>query len=123
MTFDVPSAGISVPGHIQFIAPGQINAQVPWELMGQSSVQMKVAIGYQSNSNVVTVPLSDYAPAFFEYPIGSGNALAFDGSSTSVLGGKPGKTRHDYRALYVRAFVTVGRKSAVRRSGGATHDR
>ncbi len=65
VSFDVPSAGISVPGHLTYVSPTQINVQAPWELQGQSSVQVKVAVGYNSNSNVVTVPVSNYSPAFF----------------------------------------------------------
>ena len=57
--------GISVPGRLIYVSPTQINLQVPWELQGQSSAQVKVTINL-SNGNVVTVPLSDYAPAFFE---------------------------------------------------------
>src|ERR1019366_6400969 len=35
VSFDVPSAKISVPGHLTFVSPGQVNVQVPWELQGQ----------------------------------------------------------------------------------------
>jgi uncharacterized protein (TIGR03437 family) len=91
VTFDVPSAGLSFPGHIQFITPGQVNVQVPWELQGQTSVQIKLAIGYQSNSNVITVPVAAYAPAFFEYPIGSGATLAFDGNYKLISPSNPAK--------------------------------
>ncbi|HYM13349.1 MAG TPA: S8 family serine peptidase, partial [Bryobacterales bacterium] len=30
MSFDNPTAGVSVPGHFFFVSPGQINVQVPW---------------------------------------------------------------------------------------------
>jgi len=66
VSFDVPSAGISVPGHLTYISPTQVNVQVPWELQGQSSVQMKVTIDY-STSQVITVPVVEYSPAFFTY--------------------------------------------------------
>ena len=45
VSFDVPSAGISVPGHLTFVSPTQVNIQVPWELAGQTSAQVKVTIG------------------------------------------------------------------------------
>jgi uncharacterized protein (TIGR03437 family) len=64
--FDAPAAGLSLPGHIHFVTPGQVNVQIPWEFRGQSSVQMKVAIG-NSQTALITLPLADYAPAFFEY--------------------------------------------------------
>lgn len=74
VSFDVPAAGISVPAPLTYISPGQLVAQVPWELAGQKSAQMKVIIN-DTYGNVVTVPLSDYAPAFFEV---SGTAIAVD---------------------------------------------
>src|SRR5262249_24982726 len=65
VSFDVPSAGISVPGHLSYVSPGQINVQVPWELQGQSSAQVKV-ITTNIASLLATVPLADYGPAAFE---------------------------------------------------------
>jgi uncharacterized protein (TIGR03437 family) len=75
VSFDVPSAGISVPGRITYISPTQVNLQVPWELQGQPEARVKVILNY-SNGNVVAVPLSDYSPAFFE--VGSGAVAALD---------------------------------------------
>ncbi len=80
VSFDVPSAGISAPGHIVFVSSGQINVQVPWELQGQTSVQVKVTLDGDPGP-VVTVPVADYAPGLFEY--GTGNAAAVDTSKTS----------------------------------------
>jgi minor extracellular serine protease Vpr len=65
VSFDAPSAGISVPGYISFVSPGQVNVWVPWELAGQSSVQMKVGIDEGFYGNVVTIPLQSTAPGFF----------------------------------------------------------
>ena len=42
VSFDVPSAKISAPGHLIYVSPGQVNVQVPWELEGQTSAQVKV---------------------------------------------------------------------------------
>lgn len=76
VSFDVPSAGISVPGYLTFVGPGQINAQVPWELAGQSSVEIKVTVDDGSlYGNVVTVPLAQYTPSFF---VGDGTIAAQD---------------------------------------------
>jgi uncharacterized protein (TIGR03437 family) len=82
VSFDVPSAGISVPSPLVFVSNGQINAQVPWELQGQTSAQVKVILDYNV-SNVITVPIANYAPAFFEYPLGSGVVAAVDPLNTS----------------------------------------
>lgn len=76
VSFDVPSAGLSLPGRLHLVAPGQINLQVPWELRGQSSALVKVSIGDVS-SQVYTLPLAEYSPGVFEYPdSNSGQLLA-----------------------------------------------
>jgi uncharacterized protein (TIGR03437 family) len=91
VSFDVHSAGISVPGNLIFVSPGQINVQVPWELQGQSSAQVKVTVdeefGYPLFGNVVTVPLSAYAPAFY---VGGGTIAAQDAiTGAQILASNP----------------------------------
>ena len=66
VSFDVPSAGISVPGALSFAGPNQINVQVPWELSGQNSAILKVDSNYLL-SFTQTINLSPYSPAFFEF--------------------------------------------------------
>ncbi len=76
VSFDVPSKGLSLPGRLHFVSDGQVNVQVPWELQGLNTAWIKVSIGYDSSSGVYTLPLADYAPAFFEYTEpASGRAL------------------------------------------------
>ncbi len=81
VSFDVPSAGISAPGFMVFASANQINLQVPWELENQTSAQVKVTIdeGFSPTggvrSNVITVPLANYTPAFFEVSPGAVAAL------------------------------------------------
>jgi minor extracellular serine protease Vpr len=70
VSFDVPSAGISVPGYMYFVSPTQVDVYVPWELENQSSVQMKVTVDEGFWGNVVTIPLQNTAPGFF---INTGN--------------------------------------------------
>lgn len=65
VSFDAPARNLSLPGRIHFVSPGQINAQVPWELQGLNSVLLKVSIGWISSA-LYTLPLADYSPAFFE---------------------------------------------------------
>lgn len=88
VSFDVPSAGISVPGHLVYVSPGQVNVQVPWELQGQSSALVKVTIDY-SYGNVVSVPLSDYAPAFFE--TSPGVVAALDAAGATIRTSNPAR--------------------------------
>ena len=64
VSFDVPEANLSVPGHLIFVTPQQVNVQVPWELQGRHSVQMKVSIENASGA-VSTVPVADYSPGIF----------------------------------------------------------
>jgi uncharacterized protein (TIGR03437 family) len=93
VSFDVPSANppISVPGRVFAIGPTQVFVQVPWELRGQTSAQVKVTLNC-SYSNVVTVPIADYNPAWFERT--AGVVFAFNADSgqaiTSTNPAKPG---------------------------------
>lgn len=89
VSFDVPSAQLSLPGHLIFVSPNQVNVQVPWELQGQSSVQIKVTVGDGFGlafGNVVTVPLSNYSSAFFE---GSGQVAALDSKANVISTSNP----------------------------------
>jgi uncharacterized protein (TIGR03437 family) len=89
VSFDVPSAKLSVPGYLTYVSPGQVNVQVPWELQGQTSAQVKVTLYGYSYGNVVTVPLADTAPAFFD--IGGGIAAARDQNNVTVTAANPVK--------------------------------
>ena len=86
VSFDVPSAGISVPGHLSYASPNQINLQVPWELAGQKAAQMKVTIDF-TYGNVFTVPIALYSPAFFE--IAPGEVAAEDLSYAVITPSHP----------------------------------
>jgi len=83
VSFDVPSAGISVPGHLTFANAGQVNVQVPWELQGQSTVKVKVSIDDAFFfGNVVDVPLAQYTPAFF---LGANGIIAAEDAKTGAI--------------------------------------
>jgi uncharacterized protein (TIGR03437 family) len=66
VSFDVPARRLSLPGRIYSVSEGQINVQIPWELQGLNSVQIKVSLG-DFSSAIYSVPLNDYSPAAFEY--------------------------------------------------------
>jgi uncharacterized protein (TIGR03437 family) len=87
VSFDVPSAHISVPGHLIYVSPSQINVEVPWELQGQAQAQVKVNVEF-SPSNVVSISLAPVAPAFFEV---AGNAAARDLSFQVINAGNPAR--------------------------------
>lgn len=54
------------PGYLTYVSANQLNLQIPWELQGQSSVQMKVIVDGFLTSNVVTIPLVQYSPQLFQ---------------------------------------------------------
>ena len=103
VSFDVPSAKISVPGYLTYVSPTQVNVQVPWELQGQSSAQVKVTLYGYSYGNVVTVPLANTSPAFFQ---NSGIAAALDGNNAIVTAANPVK-RGQVVQLYMNGLGPV----------------
>jgi uncharacterized protein (TIGR03437 family) len=117
VSFDVPSAKISVPGYLTYVSPGQVNIQVPWELQGQTSAQVKVTLYGYSWGNVVTVPLANTVPAFFQ---NSGIAAALDGNNAIVSAANPVK-RGQLVQLYMNGLgpVTGGPKSGEFASASA----
>jgi uncharacterized protein (TIGR03437 family) len=95
--------GISVPGHIHFVSPSQINVQIPWEFQGQTSVQMQVSTSYLY-SNVYTVQLAQYSPGIFA---NSGNAAVVDANTVSVVTpGNPAR-RGDTLELFLNGLGPV----------------
>ncbi|HZT31048.1 MAG TPA: S8 family serine peptidase [Bryobacteraceae bacterium] len=88
VSFDVPSANLSVPGRLIYVSPGQVNVQVPWELQGQSAAQVKVTIDYSAGT-VVTTPLANYSPALFE--TASGVAAALDAQNQVITASHPAR--------------------------------
>jgi uncharacterized protein (TIGR03437 family) len=119
VSFDVPSAGISVPGFLTYVSPLQVNVQVPWELAGQSSVQVKVSVDDGSlMGNVVTVPVAQYTPSFF---VGNGIITAQDATTgAQILGSNPAHPG-EVLALYANGLgpVTNPPASGTPAPGGA----
>ena len=113
VSFDVPSAGISLPARLVFVSSGQINAQVPWELAGQKSAQVKVIVNGVPG-NVVTVPLTDAAPAFFENPIGSGVVAAVDPLNffSPIITARDPAARGSVISLYANGLGAVNKPPA-----------
>jgi uncharacterized protein (TIGR03437 family) len=108
VSFDVPSAVISVPGHLTYVSPSQVNVQVPWELEGQTSAQVKVTIDY-SYGNVVTLPLQNFAPAFFEVSTGAVAALDMN---YEVIGASNPAVHGQSIALYANGLGPVNNPPA-----------
>jgi uncharacterized protein (TIGR03437 family) len=108
VSFDVPSAGISVPGHLSYASPGQVNLQVPWELAGQTSAQVKVSINFTYGA-VFTIPIAPYSPAFFE--IAPGEAAAEDSNYNVLTPTNPAK-RGSTILLYANGLGPVSNTPA-----------
>jgi minor extracellular serine protease Vpr len=112
VSFDVPSAGISVPGHLSYISPTQINVQVPWEVQGNSQAQMKV-ITTNIASQLYTLQLAAYGPAVFEYTGADGRlyAAALDTNSQLITTANPAQ-RGQYISLYANGLGPVTNQPA-----------
>jgi uncharacterized protein (TIGR03437 family) len=103
VSFDVPSAKISVPAPIVAISPSQIDVQVPWELAGQTSAQVKVVIDELVYSPVATATLADYTPAFFA---NNNIAAALDTNYKPINSSNPA-VRGNFIALYANGLGPV----------------
>jgi uncharacterized protein (TIGR03437 family) len=105
VTFD--SEGISQPGKLHFVSPTQVNAQIPGEFQGKSSVKVKIWMGALP-SNVITVPLSQYAPGFFEV---AGLAAAQDINYALINRSHPAR-RGEVVQLYLNGLGPVTNQPA-----------
>jgi uncharacterized protein (TIGR03437 family) len=111
VSFDVPEAGISVPGHLTYANPQQVNVQVPWELAGQHSAKMKVSVQSVSGA-VYTVPVADYSPGLFNYTSGGARfGVAQDASFAPITAVSPA-VRGQVVTLYGTGFGLVNHTPA-----------
>jgi uncharacterized protein (TIGR03437 family) len=100
--------GLSLPGHLHFVSPKQINVQIPWEFQGQTSLQMSVMSNYLYSA-YYTVPLATYSPGFFA---NSGNAAVYDFTSSSIVTASNPAKRGDVLELYVNGLGPVSNAPA-----------
>ncbi len=84
VSFD--GGGMSLPGHLHFVSPGQVNAQIPWEFEGQTSVYLKVTVSGLPSERYL-VPLARYSPGIFAIVDANSGAVVTAGSAV-----KPGDT-------------------------------
>jgi minor extracellular serine protease Vpr len=118
VSFDVPGSYDGTPadyngapGHIVFVGGtgGQINLQVPWELQGASSVQIKVNVDGVANSNVITVPLAQYAPTIFQ---SAGIVAAVNATTGSIITASNPAHAGDVVELYANGLGPVNNQPA-----------
>jgi uncharacterized protein (TIGR03437 family) len=74
------------PGRLQFVGPGQLNVQIPWELQGQTSAQFEVNIGFTSLYPAATIPLARSSPGVF-----TNGAAIEDENNNLVTSANPAK--------------------------------
>ena len=114
VSFDVPGANLSLAAPIVAVSQNQINVQVPWELQGQTSAQVKITIGEELGnpirSNVVTVPIASSAPAFYLYNYGN-TPDALDGNYQIITSSNPA-IRGQFISLYANALGPVANTPA-----------
>ena len=110
-SFDVPSAGVSLPARFHYMNPGQINVQVPWELANYSSATVKVIVNY-TYSSTYELPLATYAPGFFAYQAnGQLYASALDSNLNVITASNP-VSRGQTVALYLNGLGPVNNQPA-----------
>jgi uncharacterized protein (TIGR03437 family) len=119
VSFDVPSAGLSLPGSLLYTSPTQVNVQVPWELQGLpsgTSVEMKVTLYEYEFGSVFTVPLANFSPSLFQYSLGSGlpltvAATAAANTNTFFTSSNPAQ-KGQAISLYANGLGPVGNQPA-----------
>jgi minor extracellular serine protease Vpr len=67
VSFDDPARGISVPGHLSYVSDERVDVQLPWELQGVPSVQMKVSIDAFTSTPLYDLKLANVGPALWTY--------------------------------------------------------
>jgi len=88
VAFSFDTASLSVPGRFFYVSPGQLNVQVPWELLGQTSATVKVIVNY-TYSATYTLPIAEYAPGFFVLDYTTHEAAALLPNYTIVSSSNP----------------------------------
>jgi uncharacterized protein (TIGR03437 family) len=83
------------PGRIHFVSPTQINVQIPWELLGQSSAQMVVRVGWEPSA-AYNLALGTFTPGVFS----NGTAILDWPTNQPVSASNPAK-----RGQAIQLFV------------------
>jgi uncharacterized protein (TIGR03437 family) len=118
-----------IPAPLLFVSSGQVNAQLPWEVLPQGTATATVSV-VVTNQNVTSPPMqvqvAALAPGIFSIPAGAGYAVAInsDGSLAAPAGAIPGIATHpakvgDALVLYANGLGQVDVPVA---DGAATPD-
>jgi uncharacterized protein (TIGR03437 family) len=71
VSFYTSATGLRYPGRIPYVSPGQINVQIPWELLplvqqGLTVVLVQVNVGDEPGV-LYQLPVAQYSPGIFQY--------------------------------------------------------
>jgi uncharacterized protein (TIGR03437 family) len=95
--------GLSYPGYLTYVSPGQINTQIPWEFQGHSSVGLTVwASGLPAST--YELPLAAVSPGIFTI---GGTAAAIDYNSGVIVSSAAPAKRGDIVELFVNGLGAV----------------
>ncbi len=92
-----------IPAGLYFVSPGQVNAQIPWDVLPAGSASGKINVVVTRNgvaSPVQQVDFTQSAPGIFYLPELGGWAIAInpDGSLAAPLSSIPGIATHPAQA-------------------------
>jgi uncharacterized protein (TIGR03437 family) len=111
--------GVAIP--LNFVSPGQINAQVPWEQ--QSPDVVSLAVSVNGVPGCASTGLSDYGYAPGIFTVGSSGQGAILIANTALLatsgaGGRPA-TAGDYLSIYATGLGSVSNPPADGTAAGS----
>src|ERR1035438_9199565 len=95
--------GVPVP--LIRVFPLQVDAQVPWELAGQSQAQLSIVTD-DLNGNTVSVPLAQFSPGIY-------SGILINGTTTLAAPGHPAKRGVDYINIFATGLGTVTNQPAT----------
>lgn len=112
---DVPSGTReSYPARLSYVSEPQINIQLPYELKGLASAQLKVSIGDYSSAPM-SFNIADYSPAPFQYVDSSGvnMVVATQANSANVIGSSLPAKRGETITIYANGLGPVTNQPAT----------
>src|ERR1019366_3048476 len=116
--------GVPVP--LIRVFPLQVDAQVPWELAGQSQAQLSIVTD-DLNGNTVSVPLAQFSPGLYSADgTGGGQGTILINGTTTLA--PPGQARRGLRQYLrdgtrTRVEPARHRRARARNPAGADHPR
>ena len=110
---DVTVTVNNIPAGLYFVSPGQVNAQIPWDVLPDGTMPGTAQVVITRNkiaSAPQTVSIVPAAPGIFYLPDNGGWAIAFntDGAVAAPVNSIPGINAHPAKAGDVLAILATG---------------